>query len=227
MSATLGDLAWPDLSHDGAGLVLIVPIGSTEQHGPHLPFSTDTDIAVGIAERVADTRHATLVAPPVTYGSSGEHEAFAGTISIGSEAMATLIVELVRSASASFARIVLLSAHGGNGEPVALAVRQMTAEGRNVLAWSPRWDGDAHAGRTETSIMLALRPELVRVDDAAAGNVAPLGELWPALRDGQLAVVSPNGVLGDPAGASSDEGRSLLGAAVEDLTSVIDRWVDQ
>jgi creatinine amidohydrolase len=91
----------------------------------------------------------------------------------------------------------------------------------SVLAWSPRWGGDAHAGRTETSVMLALRPESVRLGDAAPGNARRLLDLMPALRAGGVAAVSPNGILGDPTGASAEEGRALLSAAVDDLAGSI------
>ena len=100
-----------------------------------------------------------VVAPALPYGSSGEHAGFPGTLSIGREALEHVLVELARSAG--FARVLFLCAHGGNAEPLAAAVRVLRAEGRDVRAWSPRWDGDAHAGRTETSLMLALAPELV------------------------------------------------------------------
>jgi mycofactocin precursor peptide peptidase len=89
-----------------------------------------------------------------------------------------------------------------------------------VTAWSPRWDGDAHAGRTETSIMLALDPARVDLTRAEAGNVAPLRELLPALVEHGVRPVSSNGVLGDPAGASADEGRRLLDRAGRDLLRV-------
>jgi mycofactocin precursor peptide peptidase len=224
VSPGLAQLAWPDVGERRAG-VLVLPLGATEQHGPHLPLSTDTDIAVALAEGLAGVRPGTIVAPAVAYGSSGEHERFAGTISAGPDATELLLIELVRSASAAFGRVLLLSAHGGNAEPVARAERRLRREGRDVLAWSPRWDGDAHAGRIETSIMLALRPDAVRLERAARGNAARLAELWPALREGGVAAVSPNGVLGDPAGASASEGRRLLAEAVAALDAAVDRWV--
>jgi creatinine amidohydrolase len=136
-------------------------------------------------------------------------------------------VQLVRSADWS-AGVVLVSAHGGNAAPLARAVATLTAEGRRVLAWSPRlagWPGaDAHAGRTETSLMLALAPDEVRLADAAAGERRPLRELAGALRSGGVRAVSPNGVLGDPAGASADEGRRLLDALGADLAAAVAAW---
>jgi mycofactocin system creatininase family protein len=210
----LGDLAWPEVPEDA---VLAVPVGATEQHGAHLPLSTDTEIAVALAQRLATARPGVVVAPAVAYGASGEHQAFPGTLSIGNEAIELLLVELGRSASETFARIVFVSAHGGNARPVWRAVRRLRDEGRDARAWSPRWDGDAHAGRTETAVMLALRPEAVRLELAAAGNAAPLAELMPALVAGGVRSVSRNGVLGDPEGATAEAGDALLEEATQDL----------
>ena len=97
-----------------AGAVLVVPVGATEQHGPHLPLTTDTDIAVAVVEAAAGLEPRIVVAPAVAYGSSGEHDGFAGTLSIGREATETLLVELGRSASRTFAHVVLACTHGGN-----------------------------------------------------------------------------------------------------------------
>ncbi|HEV8372374.1 MAG TPA: mycofactocin biosynthesis peptidyl-dipeptidase MftE [Actinomycetota bacterium] len=221
----LAHLTWPQAAtRAGAGQLLAVPVGATEQHGPHLPLSTDTDVAVAIAEALAERRDDLLVAPPVAYGSSGEHQDFAGTLSIGQEAVELLLVELGRSASGSFPRLLLVSAHGGNAEPVARAVARLRREGRDVLAWSPHWDGDAHAGRTETSLMLWLAPRRVRLELAQAGSVLPLGELLPRLRREGVRAASPSGVLGDPAGASAEDGERLLRGAVEELAAAVAAW---
>jgi creatinine amidohydrolase len=202
-------------SADVAGDLLVVPLGATEQHGPHLPLGTDTVIARALASSVAGA----AVAPALPYGSSGEHAGFPGTLSIGQAALALVLVELVRSSD--FPRVLFVSAHGGNAEPLAAAVRDLRAEGREVWAWSPRWEGDAHAGRIETSLMLALAPELVG-PTRDAGNVAPLAALLPRLRAEGVRSVSPNGVLGDPSGASAAEGRELLAAAIADLADFVE-----
>lgn len=196
---------------------LLIPLGSTEQHGPHLPLDTDARIAVAVAGGAGEQLGAT-VAPVLPYGASGEHAGFSGTLSIGTEALHTVIVELVRSAALTFSTITLVNGHGGNHAGVATAVAQLQAEGHRVDAWSPRVaGGDAHAGRTETSLMLAIAPELVRRDLAEAGSTAPLVEIMDDLRTGGVAAVSPNGVLGDPSGASATEGTNLLAALVTDL----------
>lgn len=223
--SSLLDLTWPATAARGAQLLtLAVPIGATEQHGPHLPLTTDTEIAVALADGLARVRSDVVLAPPIPYGSSGEHADFPGTLSIGQAALEQLLVELCRSAAVHFARILLVSAHGGNAEPLARAVQLLTQEGRAVRAWQPRWRGDAHAGRTESSIMLALAPERVELTLAARGAVEPIAALLPRLRREGVRAVSPNGVLGDPAGASAHEGRALLEAAIADLAATVDGW---
>ncbi|HTT96093.1 MAG TPA: mycofactocin biosynthesis peptidyl-dipeptidase MftE [Solirubrobacterales bacterium] len=271
---------------------LLVPLGATEQHGPHLPLGTDSTIAVALAEAAAAEVEGAVVAPVLPYGSSGEHQDFAGTLSIGAAATELVLVELGRSATETFDRLLFVSAHGGNAAPLAAAVQILRAEGRDARAWSPNLRGDAHAGHTETSLLLALddpihptggrpeptptnrgRPEpciaalrstalerallrstapegapvgsdavrgaavevsegrgaperstVVRGELAEVGNTAPLAEIIGALRGGGVRAVSPNGVLGDPTGASADAGRKLLAAAVADLRTTVRAW---
>ncbi len=120
---------------------------------------------------------------------------------------------------------MLVNGHGGNVEPVTRAVDTLTAEGRRVLSWWPTLaGGDAHAGRTETSLMLAIRPSAVRSDLAVPGDVRSITTLAGALRAGGVAAVSPNGVLGDPTGASAREGERLLQVLVDDLTRAVASW---
>ena len=218
----LGSATWTDLAERAATSILLLPLGSTEQHGPHLPLSTDTDIAVAIADRATAHRANVILAPPLPYGSSGEHAAFAGTLSLSHAALEQMVVEIVRSADA-FAGIVLVSGHGGNVEPLNRATTTLRSEGRRVALWSPSGYLDAHAGRTETSITLALDPSRVRLANAEPGNTLPLDELLPTLRTDGVRAVSPNGILGDPAGASADEGQRLLNSLVADLLATIDR----
>lgn len=203
---SLAELSWTDLSEPK---ILLVPLGATEQHGPHLPLTVDTEIAVALCERLARSRADVVVAPPVPYGSSGEHAGFPGTLSLGQEVTESLLVELGRSADA-FAGILLVCAHGGNAEPVRRAVAKLRSEGRNVRAWFPRGPAnDTHAGWVETSVMLALRPSAVR-PVGGPGVTTPLPELIDQLRAGGVRAVSPTGVLGDPSGASAQRGREIL-----------------
>jgi creatinine amidohydrolase len=223
----LDQLTWTAVAERAATSLLAVPVGSTEQHGPHLPLSTDTDIARGLCLRLAALRADVLVAPAVSYGSAGEHAGFPGTLSIGAGATEELLVELGRSADA-FGGVLFVSAHGGNAGAVTGAVRRLVSESRRVRAWSPPlWPGaaenDAHAGRVETSVIMALHPERVGAM-AAAGSRSPLVSLMPALRAGGVRAVSPNGVLGDPAGASPAEGEEILSYWTESLAGRVDEW---
>jgi creatinine amidohydrolase len=212
---------WADAEHEGRESVLVVPVGATEQHGPHLPLTTDTEIAEALADRLASLEDRVWLAPALAYGASGEHADFPGTVSIGAEATELALVELCRSAAASFRSVLMISTHGGNAAPLAAAVELLRTEGREVRAWTPRWEGDAHAGRVETSLMLAIAPERIRLDLAEVGNTEPLDELLPRLRAEGVRAVAANGVLGDPAGASPAEGERLLAAAVEELRGLV------
>jgi mycofactocin precursor peptide peptidase len=200
---------------------LLIPLGATEQHGPHLPLSTDTLIASGIAEAVAARRSDVAVAPALPYGSSGEHSGFPGTLSLGQAAVQATVVELVRSAD-GFRDVTLVSWHGGNAEPVARGVTQLRGEGRNVHVWGPKVEGaDAHAGWLETCLMLALAPDLVR-DERPVGATEPIDVLLPRLRQEGVAAVSANGVLGDARGAVARDGRALLERFVAEIEALLD-----
>jgi mycofactocin system creatininase family protein len=231
----LGDATWPDIAAatrlgrtvDGVLTpILLVPVGSNEQHGPHLPLSTDTIIAEEIAGRAIHLTDGLMIGPTIAVSSSGEHAGFPGTLSIGANVMAALVLELIRSADWS-AGVVLVNGHGGNHASVTRAVEKATSEGRNALAWWPKWplrtDGgprDLHAGRIETSMMLAIDPGLVRFELAERGPDATIDEL----RSEGVRAVSPTGVLGDPTEASGGEGERFIATFVDDLVHHIEKW---
>ena len=224
MILRLGDLTSAEAADHTEGYVLAVPLGATEQHGPHLPLDTDTRVAVALVDGLAQERDDVVVAPPVPLGSSGEHSGFAGTLSIGQQALEACVVELVRSAD-RWDGVVLVSGHGGNAEPLQRAVRLLRSEGRNALAWWPALEGgDAHAGHVETSVMLALDPAAVRMERAEPGERRPLRDVMGALRIGGVGGVSPNGVLGDPTYASAADGRRLFEQMTGDLIEAVGRW---
>ncbi|QUR66416.1 mycofactocin biosynthesis peptidyl-dipeptidase MftE [Mycobacterium spongiae] len=213
---------------------ILIPLGSTEQHGPHLPLDTDTRIATAVARGVAGrlndeppagTQAEWLLAPPVAYGASGEHQSFAGTISIGTEALTMLLLEYGRSAACWAPRLVFINGHGGNVDAVNRAVDQLRSEGRDA-GWCPCVDpgADAHAGHSETSVLLHISPADVLTDRWLAGNDSPVTELLPALRRGGVAAVSPTGVLGDPTTATAAEGRRILAHMIEDCVGRVARW---
>ncbi len=218
-SARLVDRTWPTVGHP----LVLVPLGATEQHGPHLPLDVDAVIAVTIADRLAararESGDEAVVAPAIAYGASGEHQDFPGTMSIGTAALQLLLVELGRSASEWASRLVFVNAHGGNLEALIAAVRLLRSEGRDA-AWLPCVpDGggphDAHAGYGETSMLARLRAPAIRFERIEPGALAPIGELLPRLRAEGVRAVSPNGVLGDPRGASASAGERFLDAIVD------------
>jgi creatinine amidohydrolase len=215
----LTDTTWPDVGSP----VLCVPIGSCEQHGPHLPLGTDTIVAEALAEALADRRPGIVVGPSLGITASGEHAGFPGTLSIGTAALTAVVVELVRSAGWANG-VVLVNGHGGNRDAVDRAVATLAGERRRVLSWWPRHHGDAHAGHTETSLLLHVRPDLVRGALAEVGITAPLTELSPRLRAEGVRAVAANGVLGDPTGATEEDGRAIFAAFVEDLLAAYDAW---
>jgi mycofactocin precursor peptide peptidase len=247
---TLSAAHWPDVEA-GARRVLVVPVGSLEQHGPHLPLDTDTRIAVAVAERACAGLAGVGLAPAIAIGASGEHADFPGTLSIGHVALSTLLVELGRHASLHWPMTLLVNGHGGNVGAISDALGKLRGEGRDCHVWhagvrpsvlaaaravcaGAKNEGpegqpdatlvlDAHAGRVETSLMLALAPGDVRLDDAVPGETRPLKEIMTGLRAGGVRQVSPNGVLGDPTGASAAEGGRLLALLVADLVTTLDR----
>lgn len=220
----LGDLRSPELAHRAADSILVVPLGATEQHGPHLPLSTDTIIATELGHRLAAALPGVVVAPAIPFGSSGEHAGFPGTLSIGQAALELVLIELARSAD-DFGGIVFVNGHGGNLRPLHAAVRRLRAEGRRVLAWSPSGAADdSHAGHTETSVILRLRPDTVALDRAEPGNTQPLDLLMDDLRRHGVAAVSPNGVLGDPTHADAEAGGRHLRRWTASLIEAVHRW---
>lgn len=214
----------------------MLPLGATEQHGAHLVAQTDTLLATAAARALAaadcpgttdlvttDVR----VLPALAYGASGEHQSFPGTVSMGTEALAQVVLELGRSVSTWATRFVVVNGHGGNLDALRRAVSLLRREGRDA-AWLPcrtsEHAADTHAGHAETSLMLHLHPELVRMDRAAPGCTDPLPEILPALRAGGVAAVSPTGVLGDPTTATSAEGRRLWAELLADARGRLARW---
>ena len=231
--SSLAGRTWPEA---GDAQLLVVPVGSCEQHGPHLPLDTDLRIAAELSERLVAARTDAVVAPAITIGASGEHESFPGTLSIGTPALEAVIVELGRSAlppptssrPRPFRAVLCVNGHGGNIEALERAAALLVAEGRDVAVWHPRVPGgDSHAGRTETSMMLHLDPGVVRVDRLEPGSTARWREIGATVMDAGLAAVSANGILGDPTLATEAEGRAVFDALVADLAAdVAERFPD-
>jgi mycofactocin precursor peptide peptidase len=218
----LAAAVWPELP---PAPLLVVPLGSVEQHGHHLPLATDTTVACAVAESAAGRLDDALLAPALAYGASGEHEGFPGTVSLGTDALTGLLVEYGRSACRWAGRVLIVNGHGGNLDALVTAGSLLRGEGRDV-AWFPCGvaGGDAHAGRTETSLMLHVEPEAVRTGRSVPGVTTPIGELLPRLRAEGVRAASPTGVLGNPAGASADEGGRMLDGLTGRLVSAAAAW---
>ena len=237
----LDRLTWAEIKaeiQNGRDTV-VVPFGATEQHGRHLPLGTDAvlgdEIGWGVAERLG-----AILAPTVRFGCSEHHLAFSGTISLSPKTFHSIAADVVASLSGhGFRRIVLLPTHGGNFRPLAEAAAKIKpTEGVRVLAFTDfqgfvdaalessgafgvaAAESGAHSGEWETSVMLALRPELVKMDRAAEGFVGELSEIMAKVFDG-IQNLDQNGVLGDPRPATAEAGKKYLADIIEFLY----RWV--
>jgi mycofactocin system creatininase family protein len=217
----LRELTWTEVHPSSC--IVVIPVGSLEQHGPHLPLDTDTRIATALAEHVCGLRDDLVLGPAVAIGASGEHAGFPGTLSIGTDALATVLVEIARSADA-FRGVVFVNGHGGNRDALLAARAILHHEQRKVVAWSPSIPGgDAHAGHSETSILLAIDPECVRRDAIEEGVTQSISELLETLQRDGVKAVSANGVLGDPTTATAAHGNELFLTLVADLAFTIDK----
>jgi mycofactocin precursor peptide peptidase len=242
MTRRLAEMTWTAVAGavSGAGaagaITVILPLGATEQHGPHLPLGTDTFRAAALADRLAAALPDTLVAPALPVGCSDEHHGFAGLLGLDQETLARVIVDCARRmAGWGVGRLVLLSAHGGNGRALEVAAGRLAEElpelrvvvlgggttlSDAILAVAAR-DGipaDAvglHAGEGETSEMLALRPDLVLMDSVVPGYRENLAQIMPRLRREGLRSVTPTGTLGDATGADGARGARYLAAETE------------
>ena len=222
----LGSRRWPDVAATGGRAVLVLPVGSLEQHGPHLPLDTDTRIATALAEALASRRAGVLVAPPLPFGASGEHADFAGTLSVDHAVVASAVVELVRSARRSFAGVVVVSGHGGNAPALARAAARAGSRATSAGLVARR-------SPVATPTPAAPRPALAAGPRPGGGRPGrprpaadePLADLLPGAPGRGVRAVSPNGVLGDPTGATADEGRAgSWSGLTDDLVARVDRW---
>jgi creatinine amidohydrolase len=217
-------MTWTEVA-DLSAPVVLVPVGSFEQHGPHLPLDTDTRIAEALCDELQLLLDVdSVIAPSIGVSASGEHAGFPGTLSVGTHTTAAVLVEIARSAD--WARgVVFVNGHGGNADAVAAASRTLHDEGRTVFFWSPTAEAtdDAHAGFTETSVMLYLEPELVNMDAAERGNVRAVSGLAEQLRREGVRAVSDNGVLGDPRHANAADGERIFQRWLGDLAATCRR----
>jgi creatinine amidohydrolase len=232
----LDRMTWPEIRAgiDAGRDTVVVAFGATEQHGPHLPLGTDAMIGDHLARLVAD-RLGAFLAPTVRVGCSRHHLAFAGTLSLEDATFHAIVADHVRSlARSGFRRIVLLPTHGGNFAPLAAALEQLgPVEGARIDALTDvtalleialigerefgiaLGDGGLHAGEWETSLILAIAPDLVRTGAAEPGYTGDPAAALGALFAGSIEDVAENGVIGDPRESSTAHGERYWAAAVD------------
>ncbi len=195
--------------------VLLLPLGSFEQHGPHLPLDTDTiiiDSVVTQALQESKVRtNSFVVAPTIAISASDEHAGFPGTLSTGTEALVQSVVAICRSASWAHG-VCIVNGHGGNADALVRISSALTYEKIKHSIWSlPSYNGaDMHAGHTETSIMLHVAPDTVHTERIERGTVGDASDLVAQMRTSGVAGVAANGVLGDPTTATKEHGIAVM-----------------
>lgn len=203
------------------GRTLLLPLGSFEQHGPHLPLTTDAVIAASVCADVASVRDVD-VAPVLAYGASDEHRGFSGLLSLGTEATAAALTALLRTALDGWGRVIVVCAHGGNVDALKAAVASVGA-GPRVQVWFARdAGGDAHAGVTETSVVLSIDPSLVDLE-RFPGAVELPPDWFERSRAEGVRSVTATGVLGAPSRASAVYGHDLRRRWCAEIVALVDR----
>lgn len=217
--------------------LLVMPIGSTEQHGPHLVTGTDAHLATIFAERAAERAKRPediVIAPTLAYGASHHHLPFGGTLSLGTHTLGLLLEDLLGSAaSTGFRRLFIVNTHGGNTVTCSAAAAEAARAHGLVAATALTTDlvdpatidgpRHGHAGVFETSLMLALDPDTVRVD-----KLRPSPGGAARIRRRGLVVAEPgrweelDGFTDDPQSASVERGERALAACVEALAAAFE-----
>jgi creatinine amidohydrolase len=247
-----GEMTWPEIKEAAAaGRVAVVPVATIEDHGPHLPVDTDVLLCTAVCERaVARAADRAVLVPPINHGYSPHHMDFPGPITIGAETFIKYGLDVCRSlAHHGFTRILIVNGHGSN-TPFVDIIARLTVVEAGVLAaavnyWaapgvrevaeslreSDKIGGMNHACEFETSVYLALRPELVDMSKAVRElSHAPTKNYWTDLvgGDGPLMMMEPwsalseSGVMGDPTKATAQKGHKLLDAATNGIVELID-----
>jgi len=240
----IGELTWPEAEERLKQVdVAMLPVGSIEQHGPHLPLDTDAFDALRLAEDVARacTSPKPLVLPPISYGVSYHHEDFAGTLSVSPETLSRMVHEVGMSAARNgIKKLVIINGHGGNGPALHFASQNINRDARiftcvdtgetsdaeiEAMTETPN---DVHAGEIETSTSLYLRPGLVKMD-LAKRSVAKFSSHYLDFTSkgsvawyGRTKRISRSGVLGDPTKATRNKGEKMWTTMIEHLVHLVD-----
>jgi creatinine amidohydrolase len=240
----LQELTRTEAKHLGPEAVIVFPVGATEQHGPHLPTGTDHFAVEHIARAgaaVAAAHVPVVVAPTLPFGSSHHHIPFGGTMSLSTETYYRTVYELCEALIlGAYRRIFILNGHGGNHELVQLVARDLALKHPVQMAaasyWNIAWDAfieagahlgarlPGHAGFFETSLVMALRPDLIREPRPHRDNVPnadPRGFARPVRIETHGSWQSFDGYTDSPARATADHGRTFLDAAGQTVGEAI------
>ena len=231
--------SWEDVAAGIArGLVAILPVGAVEQHGPHLPLLTDTVLAAGVARRIAEGLDSALLLPAIAYGDAWTAEGWAGTLSLSPDTLRASLIDIGRGLHRMGVRgLVTVNGHFGNREPIGLAARTLSELGLPVLHLDyphlealatehmdsePAGPGFYHADEVETSMMLALAPDSVRLDRAKPEypDFPPLFGSEPM----KLSAFNKSGVFGDPRPATAEKGEALIAGIAAESLRLIALW---
>jgi creatinine amidohydrolase len=248
----LKDQTWPEVKAlDFTKLVVLFPTGSFEQHGPHLPFTTDTDIVSAIAERIERAMaDRVLLVPALWPGLSTHHMHFPGTMDVPQRVYIELITELGKSLASMGARkVFILNGHGGNDTPLRAALRELkTGVPVTRFVFASYWTlaaktlrevresalgGLGHACEMETSIMLHLCPQRVHLDRAVRDGPthtdpyrkADMQHARPIYFVNDFHEVTKSGVMGHPELASAEKGKRFLDGIVADVAAFVEHFL--
>jgi creatinine amidohydrolase len=248
----LENLTWPEVKRLRlAKRIVVLPLGSFEQHGPHLPLTTDTDIVTAVARGLeAKRREKVLCLPTLWPGHSTHHLHFPGTLSVSQMPYIQLVVELCRSvANFRAQKVFLLNGHGGNDVPLRAALRELKTEFPKMrYVFASYWNvatqtikqfresapgGLGHACEMETSIMLHLKPEWVKLKLAKRDGPrhtdpyrkADLQYARPIYFVNEFHEITKTGTIGHPDLASAEKGKRFLDGIVTELAAFVDEFV--
>ncbi len=238
---------WPEIKAADKDRVVILPVGATEDHGPHMVLDTDTLIVTRIAEGVAQAiPEDALLMPSIPYGFNEHHKDFPGVIYIQPETLIDFIVDITRSlAHHGFRRILLLNGHGSNHPVLDLAARKTVIETECICVSASYWNlikadiaehrkspmgGIAHGGEMEASMYLHFDPEHIYLDRAERQIVHSEDSRFFSLdlADGGKAMLmrwwsaqTPDGTMGDPTIADAARGKAFYDAAVRETAGLV------
>jgi creatinine amidohydrolase len=248
----LQDLTWPEVKTlDFDRLVVLFPTGSFEQHGHHLPFTTDTDIVSAIATRIEHVMtDRVLLLPTLWPGLSTHHMHFPGTLDVPQAAYMSLVTELGKSLSSMGAkRVFILNGHGGNDTPLRAVLRELkTAVPQTRFVFASYWTlaaktlhdvreselgGMGHACEMETSLMLFLHPDRVKLDRAVRDGPkhtdkyrkADMQYGRPVFFVNEFHEVTKSGVMGHPDLASAEKGKRFLEGIVTEVSAFVEHYL--